>query len=80
MPIAIVTNQLTKVYISSYHHQMKNIGLFFLVVVATFVVAATAGSFYQDFEITWGGVAVNGSGKLQLLLDLDFFLHIKLTY
>ncbi|KHN24614.1 Brassinosteroid-regulated protein BRU1 [Glycine soja] len=72
VPIAIVTNQLTKVYISSYHHQMKNIGLFFLLVVATFVVAATAGSFYQDFEITWGGerAKIYENGNL-LTLSLD---------
>ena len=51
---------------------MKNIGLFFLVVVATFVVAATAGSFYQDFEITWGGerAKIYENGNL-LTLSLD---------
>lgn len=51
---------------------MKNIGLFLLVVVATFVVAATAGSFYQDFEITWGGerAKIYENGNL-LTLSLD---------
>lgn len=43
-----------------------------LVVVATFVVAATAGSFFQDFELTWGGgrAKILENGQL-LTLTLD---------
>jgi len=50
---------------------MKNIG-FLAVVVATFVVAATAGSFLQDFELTWGGgrAKILENGNL-LTLSLD---------
>lgn len=45
-----------------------------------FVQFGWAASFTVLCQQVVVGVAVNGSGKLQLLLDLDFFLHIKLTY
>ena len=46
--------------------------MFLVVVVATFVVAATAGSFFQDFELTWGGdrAKILENGQL-LTLSLD---------
>lgn len=51
--------------------EMKSIG-FFVVVVATFVVVATGGSFYQDFEITWGSerAKILQNGQV-LTLSLD---------
>ncbi|KAK7329081.1 hypothetical protein VNO77_23227 [Canavalia gladiata] len=44
----------------------------FLLLVATFVVVANAGSFYQDFEITWGDsrAKILENGQL-LTLSLD---------
>ncbi|XP_027355280.1 probable xyloglucan endotransglucosylase/hydrolase protein 23 [Abrus precatorius] len=45
---------------------------FILLLVATFVVAATAGDFYKDFELTWGGdrAKILENGQL-LTLSLD---------